>query len=116
MSRGFHYLRPCSRSLRSRRRTQWIGLLSTQIRCYASTTYHIQSHESPCTVSADAQQRWNELRGSKGSLYPRAPASDHITSCQDFLTRYEKLDRNETVDGTDVVVCGMSENEMGIQE
>lgn len=113
MSRGFHYLRPYSRSLRFRRRPQSIGLLSTQIRCYASTTYNIQSYESPCTISADAQQRWNELRGLKGPLYPRAPNSDHITSCRDFLTRYEKVDRKETVDGTDVVLCGMSEDERG---
>lgn len=108
MSRGFHCLRPCLRSTQPRRLPPSIILSPFHNRFHASPTSNIQSNESPVFASADAQQRWIELRGLKGPLYPRAPASDH-TSCQDFLTSYENLGPNETVDGKDITICGMPE-------
>lgn len=111
MSRNLHCLRPCLRSIQSRRRPQSLGLSPAQIRYYAIPTSHIHSHESPPFTSADAQQRWNELCGYKGSLYPPAPASDRITNCRHFLRCYEYLKPNETVDKDDVTLCGMPENQ-----
>lgn len=111
MSRGVPGLRSFLRSLQSSPLLQSTGLSPAQLRCYASSTYHNYSQENLSFKSADAQQRWNKLRGYKGSLYPRAPSSDHVTNCRDFLNRYGKLKADEIVDDDNVTLCGMPETE-----
>ena len=107
MSRGVPCLRSCLRSLRSSPPLQSTGLSPAQLRYYASSTYY---KENLSFKSADAQQRWNELRAYKGSLYPRAPSSDHVTQCRDFLNRYENLKTDEILNDN-VTLCGMPETE-----
>ena len=113
MSRTFQCLKPYLRSLQTCRISPSVGLSPAQLRYYAGSTSHSHDYESFTLKEADAQQRWNELRGNQRSLYPRAPSSDRVTSCQDFSTRYKKLNLNETAHDDDVTLCGMPENEKG---
>ena len=111
MSRGFHSFGPCLRSLRSRLPPRITGVSPAHGRFYAVPADQPQSHESPSSISVDAQQRWNELRELKCSLYPRVSASNNITSCREFSARYANLDQNETVNDKDVTLCGMCGNQ-----
>lgn len=113
MSRTFPCLGSFLRSPQSCRPYQPTRLSPAQLRYYTGSTYHNHTNESFSFKSADAQQRWNELRGYKGSLYPRAPSFDNVTRCQDFLDRYEKLKPDEIADDDDVTLCGIPENDNG---
>lgn len=111
MSRGFFRPRSFLRSLQSSPLLQSAGLSPAQLRYSASSAYPNHGTEKFSFKSADAQQRWNELRGHKGALYPRAPSSDHVTNCRDFLHRYATLKRDGVVDDDNVTLCGMPEAE-----
>ena len=108
MSIALQFLCKCSRSRYcSRLRPAIITIFQYQTCSYSNTKPESHKSKTYQLNSNDAQQRWNELRSFKGSLYPRIEASEDKISCQDFLASYKGLDLGETIESTSVTISGI---------
>lgn len=100
MRTTLQFLRPC---LRSRCRPSSIHLRvhnATNIK--QSRRIHVGNFENLVSL-----EQLSGLIGSRKESYPRILASKSVISCQNFVEKYEHLERGESVDGKCFTVHGM---------